>query len=225
MNSLAPQDRPREKLDRLGPAGLGDNELLAVVLGHGARASTALDVANLVLAEAGGLHGLTRMSMAQLGRVRGVGPARALQILAAVELGRRTLRRHAEKRPLFTTPGEVAAFLMPEFSARRVEHFGVLLLDARHRHLRTAVMSVGGVDATQVHPRDVFREAAVAGASAVIVFHNHPSGDPSASADDVHLTRRLAEAGRILGIDLIDHLILADARYYSFREAGLIERM
>lgn len=225
MSVLAPDDRPREKLDRMGPAGLGDNELLAVVLGHGARNASALDVANLALQESGGLHGLTRMTRAQLARVRGVGRARAAQILAAVELGRRTLRRHAERRPLLATPADAAAFLMPEFSARRVEHFGVMLLDARHRLLRTAVVSVGGVDATHVHPREVFREAALAGASSLIAFHNHPSGDPAASAEDVHLTRRLVEAGRILGIEVIDHVILADARYYSFREAGLLLRV
>ena len=225
MNRLAPGDRPREKLDRVGAAGLGDNELVAVVIGQGARNASALDVANLVLTEAGGVRGLTRVTRAQLGKVRGVGRARASQILAAVELGRRTLRRHEEHRPLLTTPGDAASFLMPEFSARRVEHFGVVLLDARSRMIKTMVLTVGGVDATHVHPRDVFREAALAGASSLIAFHNHPSGDPSPSADDVHLTRRLVDAGRILGTEVVDHLVLADARYFSFRESGMLERM
>jgi DNA repair protein RadC len=219
MKCLAPHDRPREKLGRLGSAALGDNELLAAVLGHGFQHENALDLANRVLSLAGGLHGLTRVLDGHLRAVTGIGPATAARILAAIELGRRTLRA-PEERALLDCPREVAAYLLPRYGARAVEQFGVVLLDARHRVVRVAVLSVGTLDASLVHPREVSQTAAAGGAAAIVVFHNHPSGDPAPSPDDVALTVRLVEAGGIMGIDVLDHVVLADASYYSFKEAG-----
>jgi DNA repair protein RadC len=218
MRSLAPQDRPREKLDRLGASSLGDNELLAVLLGHGFRRTSALELANRVLDASAGLHGLTRRTLSELERIKGIGRAKALQILAAVELGRRTLVRAPAPRVQFATPRDAAVHLLPQYGARGVEHFGVVLLDAKHRLLKVVLVSVGTLDASLVHPREVFREAALAGAAAIILFHNHPSGDPSPSDDDMKLTARLVDAGALMGIDVIDHLILADARYCSLKE-------
>jgi len=222
MKWLAPHDRPREKLDRLGPSGLGDNELLAVILGHGYRSASAMEVANRVLEAVGGLHGLTRQSHTDLRRLRGIGTVKASQILAAVELGRRTLRRQPDRRARLGSPREVAAFLLPAYGARAVEQFGIVLLDTKHRVLRTALLSVGTLDASLVHPREVFREAAGAGAAAIVLFHNHPSGDPTPSGEDAALTARLVEAGRLMGIEVVDHVVLADTRYCSFREMGRI---
>jgi DNA repair protein RadC len=218
MRGLAPHDRPREKLERLGADALGDNELLAVVLGHGVPRVSALDAANEILGAAGGVHGLTRVSRDELRAMPGVGAAKATQILAAVELGRRTLLRRVRQRVQMATPREVAAFLLPQFGAHRVERFGVVLFDVKQRVLRVSLLSVGTADCSLVHPREVFREATGAGASAIVVFHNHPSGDPSPSDEDVHLTRRLVAAGELMGIDIVDHLILADAHYFSFKE-------
>ena len=220
MKAIAPHDRPREKLDRLGAAGLGDNELLAIVVGHGSRQMSALDVANLVLDAAAGVHGLTRVSRDELGRVKGVGGAKAAQILAAVELGRRTLSRSPGDRVQFDGPEDVAAYLVPQYGSRSVEHFGIVLLDTKHRVLRTRVLSVGTLDASLVHPREVFREATLGGAAAIVLFHNHPSGDPVPSSDDVALTTRLVRAGDLMGVDVIDHIIVADACYCSFKETG-----
>ena len=220
MKAIAPHDRPREKLDRLGAAGLGDNELLAIIVGHGSRQISALDVANLVLDAAAGVHGLTRASRDELGRVKGVGAAKAAQILAAVELGRRTLSRTPGDRVQFDGPEDVAAYLMPQYGSRSVEHFGIVLLDTKHRVLRTRVLSVGTLDASLVHPREVFREATLGGAAAIVLFHNHPSGDPVPSGDDVALTTRLVRAGDLMGVDVIDHIIVADACYCSFKETG-----
>ncbi len=220
MKAIAPHDRPREKLDRLGAAGLGDNELLAIIVGHGSRQISALDVANLVLDAAAGVHGLTRVSRDELGRVKGVGAAKAAQILAAVELGRRTLSRTPGDRVQFDGPEDVAAYLMPQYGSRSVEHFGIVLLDTKHRVLRTRVLSVGTLDASLVHPREVFREATLGGAAAIVLFHNHPSGDPAPSGDDVALTTRLVRAGDLMGVDVIDHIIVADACYCSFKETG-----
>jgi DNA repair protein RadC len=217
MKCVAPHDRPREKLERLGAMALGDNELLAIVLGQGHADASALDLANTVLA-AGGLRGLVRADHATLRRVRGIGAARAAQVLAAIELGRRTLTRLGEARPQLSSPRAVAEYLLPQFGNRPVEQFGVLLLDTKHRVLRASVLSVGTLDASIVHPREVFREATSAGAAGLVLFHNHPSGDPVPSEDDCRLTERLVAAGVLMGIAVLDHVILADEKYYSFRE-------
>lgn len=222
MKTVAPHDRPREKLHRLGAATLGDNELVAIVLGQGQPQASALDLANAVLLGAGGLEGLARARPEDLSRITGIGPARAAQVLAAVELGRRTLTRGGRTRVQLRTPRAVADFLLPQYGSRSVEQFGVVLLDTRRRVLRTTIVSVGTLDSSIVHPREIFREATAAGASALVLFHNHPSGDPEPSVDDVQLTHRIIAAGVLMGIDVIDHVILADVRYCSLREKGLI---
>lgn len=219
MRGIAPYDRPRERLDRVGTAALGDHELLAIVLGHGHGHRSALEVASAVLESAGGLHGLVRATADELQRVAGIGDARAAQVLAAIELGRRTLARVPEERVQLLTPGEVAAYLMPEFGSGAVEQFGVLILDSKHRVLKTRLLSVGSLDASVVHPREVFRAAVLGGAAAVVLFHNHPSGDPTPSREDCALTRRLIAAGELMGIDVLDHVILADMRFVSLRES------
>ena len=222
MKELAPTDRPREKLVRHGAAALGDNELVALVLGTGGRRGSALTVANGLLTAQGGLHGLARSTCDDLARIAGVGRAKAAQVLAALELGRRTLTRRPHARMRLATPREAAAFLMPTFGSRPAEQFGIVLLDTKHRVLRTTVLTLGSLNASVVEPRDVFREAALGGAAAIVAFHNHPSGDPSPSPDDVELTRRLAAAGTLMGIDLVDHIILGDVRYCSFKEMTLL---
>jgi DNA repair protein RadC len=220
MKELSPDDRPREKLVRHGPAALGDNELVALILGSGYRRTGALTVANELLNLRGGLHGLARSTCGDLVTVPGVGSVKAAQLVAALELGRRTLAHAPGARIQLRTPRDAAAYLLPAFGSRPVEHFGVVLLDSKHRVLRTAVVASGTLNTTIVQPRDVFREAMLGGAAAVVAFHNHPSGDPSPSPDDVELTRRLAAAGTLMGIDLVDHIVLGDARYCSFKEMG-----
>lgn len=220
MKDVAPQDRPREKMARLGAGGLGDNELLALVLGSGTRGVNALHLANRLLERTGGLHGLTRCLAGDLRRVDGVGAARAGQILAAVELGRRTLVRGGAERPRLNTPRQLASYLLPQYGAAAVEQFGIVMLDTKQRMIRIRILSVGSLDSTVVHPREVFREAAAASAAAIVLFHNHPSGDPSPSREDLLLTTRMVNAGDIMGIDVVDHLILADQKYFSLVESG-----
>jgi DNA repair protein RadC len=220
MKELSPDDRPREKLLAHGAAALGDNELVALVLGSGCRERDALSVANELLAAHGGLRGLVRSTADDLGRAPGVGRAKAAQMLAAIELGRRTLTSAPCDRVQLLAPRETAAFLMPAYGGRAVERFGLVLLDTKYRVIRTTLVAVGTLNSSVVQPRDVFREAAVGSAAAIVVFHNHPSGDPTPSQDDVDLTRRLAAAGVLLGIDVVDHIILGDARYCSFKELG-----
>ena len=218
MKSVAPHDRPREKLQRLGAAALGDNELVAVVFGSGQAATSALDLANQVLERTGGIDGLARARHDELTQLPGIGSARAAQVLAAVELGRRTLTRADRHRVQITSPRMVAELLLPLYGNRPVEQFGVVLLDTKHRVMRTTVVTVGTLDASIVHPREIFREAAAAGAAAILVFHNHPSGDPEPSDEDVRLTHRLIAAGVLMGIDVIDHVILGNVRYCSMKE-------
>jgi DNA repair protein RadC len=218
MKFLANDDRPREKLQRHGVAALGDNELLALVIGSGSRRGGALAVANDVLAAHGGVHTLARCTPDVLARTKGIGRARAAQIVAAIELGRRTLATAAAERPRLTSARDAARLLLPRFGSHGVEQFGIILLDTRHRVLRTAVIASGTTNTSVVEPREVFREAALGGASAIVAFHNHPSGDPTPSPDDVALTRRLAAAGVLMGIDLVDHIIVGDQRYCSLKE-------
>ena len=223
MKAVAPHDRPREKLERLGAAALGDNELLALVLGTGSRDRDVLALANRLLEQSGGLHGFTRADVGTLRNVDGIGRARAAQVLAAVELGRRTLVRAGRERPRLNSPRELAAHLLPLYGAHAVEQFGIVMLDTKHRVIRTKIVAVGSLDTTVVHPREVFREATAASAAAIVLFHNHPSGDPSPSTDDLVLTTRLVNAGDVMGIEVVDHLILADQRYYSLVESGRLQ--
>jgi DNA repair protein RadC len=222
MKAIAEHDRPREKLARTGAGALGDNELVAIVLGQGQPRASALDLANAVLAAVGGAAGLARAAHDELTRLPGIGVARSAQLLAAVELGRRSVAQAARDRAQMTTPRTVAEYLMPQYGNRRVEQFGVLLLDTKHRVLRSTVLSVGTLDASIVHPREIFREAVSGGAAAIVLFHNHPSGDPEPSREDTRLTERLIAAGVLMGIDVIDHVILGDARYFSYREKGTL---
>ena len=220
MKTVAPHDRPREKLERLGVAGLGDNELLALVLGHGDTRTSALELANAALSAVGGLDGLARATPDDLRRVAGIGAARAAQLVAAVEIGRRSLTRRREARPQILSAVDAARLLVPQFGALPVEQFGVLLLDTKHRVVRITRLSVGTLDASIVHPREVFRAATAAGAAALVLFHNHPSGDPTPSEDDVALTKRLVRAGDLMGMAVLDHVIVAENGFASLRERG-----
>ena len=220
MKTVALHDRPREKLERVGPAGLGDNELLAIVLGHGDPRTSALELANAALGAVGGLAGLARATTDDLRRVPGIGAARSSQLIAAVEIGRRTLLRRREDRPQILTALDAAKLVVPQYGSQPVEQFGVLLLDTKHRLLRTTRVSVGTLDASVVHPREVFRAAVAAGAAAIVLFHNHPSGDPAPSDDDIALTKRLIRAGDLMGIVVLDHVIVAENSYASLRERG-----
>jgi DNA repair protein RadC len=223
MKDVAPHDRPREKLERLGATALGDNELLALVLGTGSRDTDALAIANRLLANLGGLHALPRAGLGELRAVGGVGRSRAAQIVAAVELGRRTLVRNGQDRMRLRSPRDLAGYLIPQYGAHPVEQFGIVMLDTKQRIIRIKVLSLGSLDTTVVHPREVFREAASASAASIVLFHNHPSGDPTPSADDLLLTARMVHAGSIMGIDVVDHLVLADRKYFSMVESGKLQ--
>ena len=213
-------ERPRERLARLGPSALSSRELVAALLGTGARGASVLDLAGELLGS--GLHGLASRSLHELEGVRGLGRAKATRLVAALELGARLASDGGSPLPALQSPGETARYLLPRYAARPVETFGLLALDARHRLRREAVVSVGCLTASLVHPREVFQEAVVSRAAALVLFHNHPSGDPEPSAEDLALTRRLAAAGSLMGIEVLDHLVLGAGRYVSLKERGVL---
>jgi DNA repair protein RadC len=220
LQDLPRDERPRERLAHLGAGALSSRELLAALLGTGARGASALDVAGELLGS--GLHGLAARSLRELEQVRGLGRAKAARVLAALELGARLASDGGGAAPSLQSPGDAARYLLPRYSSRPVETFGLLALDARHRLRREAVVSVGCLTASLVHPREVFQEAVVSRAAALVLFHNHPSGDPEPSAEDLALTRRLAAAGSLMGIEVLDHLVLGAGRYVSLKDRGVL---
>ena len=217
---LPAEDRPRERLVRHGAGALSNRELLAIVLGTGTRHASALQVAENLLAS--GLRGLAGRSVGELETERGLGRAKAARVAATLELGARLATEGRGPLPALRTPAESARYLLPRYGARPVETFGLLALDVRHRLKREAVISVGCLTSSLVHPREVFQEAVVARAAALVLFHNHPSGDPEPSAEDVALTRRLASAGTLMGIEILDHIVLGAGRFVSLKERGLL---
>jgi DNA repair protein RadC len=217
---LPRDERPRERLAAVGPGSLSSRELLAVLLGTGARGHSALALADELLGS--GLPSLASRSLPELERFRGLGRAKAGRVLAALELGARVASDAGTPSPVLRSPEEAGRYLLPRYAARPVETFGLLALDVRHRLRREAVVSVGCLTASLVHPREVFQEAVVSRAAALVLFHNHPSGDPEPSAEDLALTRRLAAAGTLMGIEVLDHLVLGAGRYVSLKERGVL---
>ncbi len=222
LKDLPASERPRERLLALGAEALAEGELLALVISEGTRGETALDAARRLLGAAGSLGGLARLSPAELARSRGIGPARAARILAALELARRLDGAVAAEPPRLFRPEDAYRHVAPRLRRKSQETFLVLLLDTRNRVTGERPISRGTLDASLVHPRDVFREAIRESAAGIVLAHNHPSGDPEPSAEDVALTRRLAEAGRLLSIPVVDHLVVGHASYVSFVERGLL---
>jgi DNA repair protein RadC len=220
MRDIPPEDRPRERLARHGAGALSNRELVALLLGTGSPSSSAVEVAERLLGR--GLRGLASRSLVDLEGEDGLGRAKATRVLAALELGARLASESRSGAPLFRSPAETAAYLLPRYASRPVETFGLLALDVRRRLRHEAVVSVGCLTSSLVHPREVFQEAVVARAAALVLFHNHPSGDPEPSPEDVALTRRLASAGTLMGIEVLDHVVLGAGRFVSLKDRGLL---
>ncbi len=211
---------PRERLAAHGPEPLSDAEVLALLLGSGARGHPAPALANAILAQTGGLAGLARAAPAELRGLHGIGAARTARLLAAVELGRRLAARRLRQGDAFRGPADVHRHFHARLRDAPCERFLVVLLDGRHRYVREVQASQGTLTASLVHPREVFRPALREAAAAVVLVHNHPSGDPTPSAEDRDLTERLARAGDLLGIPVLDHVVVAERGYVSLREEG-----
>ena len=220
LASLPADERPRERLARHGAGALSDRELVAVVLGTGSQSKPVMELAEGLMSR--GLQHLAARTVRDLARENGLGAAKAGRLAAALELGRLVASGHGADRPVLRTPDDVAAHLLPLHGSRPVEVFGILALDARQGLKHEALVSIGCLTASLVHPREVFQEAIAARAASIVLFHNHPSGDPEPSPEDVALTRRLVAAGSLMGIEVLDHLVLGAGRYVSLKQRGVL---
>ncbi|MEO6001610.1 MAG: DNA repair protein RadC [Opitutus sp.] len=229
LRETAVSDRPQERLLRLGAAALSDAELLAMLLRSGTQGQDVLTLSSRLISEAGSLAGLIAWHEPEYRALKGIGHVKALQLVTVMEIARRVATQPAGETPLLNRADLVGSYLQPIAQGLDVEKFWVLCLNRKNRLLKRVEVSSGTATAALAHPREVFREAIRASATAVICAHNHPSGDPAPSAADLHLTRQLREAAKAVDIDLIDHVIIGRAGadplgrgFYSFREAGVL---
>ena len=223
IHDLPVSERPRERLQKFGADNLSVQELLALILGRGIAGESVMVTAQRLLSQFGNIKGIGGASLEELTQVKGIGLAKASQIKAAFELANRldAPTEINEKPPPVKTPEEVANLVKGNLKDKKKEHFLVLLLDTRSQLIRSAEISVGSLDSSIVHPREVFKEALLASAASVIFVHNHPSGDPEPSEDDVELTKRLAQVGKIMGIEVLDHVIIGNKKFLSLKREGL----
>ena len=221
IRDLPAAERPRERLARLGAGALSSAELLAIILHTGVDGESALDLATRLLARYGGLAGLARASFSELVAERGMGIAKAAQLQAALELGRRVMQATPEERPTLYNPQHAAALLMAEIGHLEQERFCIIFLDIRYRVLGIQTLYQGNLTLTQIRIGEVFREAIRRNCAAIVVAHNHPSGDPTPSPDDIAVTRQLVEAGQLLGIEVLDHIVVGQSRWISMRDRQL----
>ncbi len=223
ITSWPEDERPREKLEKFGPDKVSDAELIAILLRTGIKDESAVDIARRILREAGGVENLGRLSIAALKKVKGIGPAKAITIGAAFQLGMRFARaNHSEKLVQIRSPKDVAEFYGPELSLRTVEIFQVLILNTNNRVTKVIQISLGHLNAAAVHPREIFKAAIDNLASSIILMHNHPSGNPTPSNEDLRLTKRMVEGGEMLGIPVRDHIIIGGNDYVSFADEGYL---
>ena len=222
VRDLPLSERPRERLLKLGGEALSAPEILAVILGRGTKGESVMMTSQKLLSRFGNLKGVANASVEELIQTKGIGPAKATQIKAALEFSRRLEADASEKpRPVLKSPEDVAAEVKSQLKGKKKEHFLVLCLDTRNRLLNRKLVSMGSLDTSIVHPREVFNEAVSSCAASVIFAHNHPSGDPEPSKEDVELTKRLVRAGEIMGIDVLDHIIVCDKSHVSLKARNL----
>jgi len=221
IRELPLSERPRERLQHAGAGALSNAELLAIILRIGGRGENVLDMAQRLLSTYHGLGGMARASCGELATERGVGTAKAAQVLAAFELGKRLLVASPDDRPQVTSPADAANLLMAEMATLEQEHLRTLLLDTKHRVLASPTVYVGNVNTSVIRVAELFREAIRLNCVALIVAHNHPSGDPTPSPDDVKVTEQIVQAGKLLDIEVLDHLVIGQQRYVSLKERGL----
>ncbi len=226
IKELNTEERPYEKCERFGPENLTDSELLAVLLRTGTRGENSLELAKRLLYSdhfQGGLLGIHRWSYEQLTRIKGIGKVKAIQILCLCELARRLSKASAGPELKFDTPETIARYYMEDLRHQKQEAMKLLLLNTKSRLIGESDISRGTVNASVISPRELFVEALQKDAVSIILLHNHPSGDPAPSREDILITRRVHEAGMMIGVELLDHIIIGDNRYSSMREAGILK--
>jgi len=221
VKEMPVKERPRERLEHAGPQALSTTELLAIILRTGLGGENVLTMSSRILGEFGGLAGLARAEFSQLVNVRGLGPAKSAQLLAAFELGRRLMAESPEERLQIRAPSDASHILLPLLGHKSQENFVVLYLDTRNRVTDQELLYKGSLNTSLVRTAEVFRGAIRRNSAGIIVAHNHPSGDPHPSPEDIALTRRLVKAGKLLEVNLLDHLVIGHNRYVSLREKDL----
>lgn len=221
IRDMPVDERPRERLIQVGPRAVSTTELLAITIRTGVGGENVLRLAERLLSYFHGLSGVARASIAELQEVNGIGPAKAVEIKAALELGRRLLAAAPEERPRVTSPADAANLLMTEMMLLEQEHLRLILLDTRNHVLRTPTIYKGSLNTSVIRVGELFRAAIKENAAAMIMAHNHPSGDPAPSPEDVQVTRQIVEAGKLLDIELLDHIVIGHQRYVSLKERGL----
>ncbi|MFC5700506.1 DNA repair protein RadC [Cohnella faecalis] len=214
------EERPRERMQTYGAEALSHAELLAILLRTGTDKESAIHLAQRIISECGGLRGLAERNWDELTHIRGIGPAKALQLQASIELGRRVARSRLPDTVTISKPQDAADLLMEDMRHYREERFVCLFLNSKNHVIGRQTLSVGSLNASLVHPREVFRAAIRRSSASILCAHNHPSGDPTPSPEDIRLTRRLFEAGELVGIELLDHLVIGDNRFVSLKELG-----
>lgn len=219
---LPKNERPRERLFRYGAEALSNSELMAVILRTGSRKENILNLSSRILTAGGGLNGLFGLNIEELQKFHGIGAAKAVQIAALAELARRFNAYKSGERYVISKPEDAAKLLMKEMQGLNKEVLKAVLLNTKNAVVKIADISVGSLNSSIVHPREVFNEAIIAHSASIIICHNHPSGDPSPSKEDISITKRLAEGGKLLGIEIIDHIIIGQGVYVSLKEKGIL---
>ncbi|HBM75713.1 MAG TPA: hypothetical protein DD429_09205 [Clostridiaceae bacterium] len=222
IKDIPEEERPRERMEKFGPEALSNSELLAIILRTGTAYESALDISNRLLKEGNGIKCLYEYSFQELKHIKGIGNAKASQIKAALELGRR-LKSYKDGSDIYIkTPHDAAELVMEDMRHLKKECLKLMMLNTKNMVISIKDISVGGLNFSVVHPREIFVEAIKVSSASIIIFHNHPSGDPYPSQEDIDVTKRIYKAGKIVGIDLIDHIIIGDNKFSSLREKGII---
>lgn len=213
-------DRPRERLKRQGAESLSNQELIAILLRTGTKKESVLHLSNRILTHFEQLHELRNATIEEITAIKGIGEAKAIQLLASIELGKRLHKQRTDERYTIRSPKDAANYLMPDMSSLLQENFVTLFLNVKNQIIHQQTIFIGSLNASIVHPREVFREAVKRSAASIICAHNHPSGNPAPSPEDIDVTKRLQEAGLIMGIELLDHVIIGDHQFISLKEKG-----
>jgi len=220
IRDLPRPERPRERLQKFGPEALSAQELLALVIGRGIPKKSVMSIAQELLAKFGNVKAISQASIEELSQIKGIGLAKAAQIKASFELGRREELEPELKNFDIKDPEAVVKAIRASIKDKAKEHFKLILLNPRNKIVGISTISIGTLNASLVHPREVFKDAIMHNAASVVLAHNHPSGDPEPSEDDLKITKKLVDSGKILGIEVIDHIVIGKNNYYSFKAKG-----
>lgn len=222
IKDIPEADRPRERLIRYGSEALSNSELLAIILRTGTKSETAIDMANRLISSKEGLKFLSNCTIQELSQIKGIGNAKASQIKAAVELGKRIKNYRTDNKIKINSPEGIADLVMEDMRYLKKEYLKVIFLNTKNIVIDVKDLSIGSLNASVVHPREIYSEAIRRSSASIVICHNHPSGDPTPSQEDINITRRLHEVGKLVGIDLLDHVIIGDGCYISLKEKGIL---